>query len=298
MGLWPDGYYFTYNIFGTFGFNGAKVCAMDRVTMLAAGKATMQCFDTGSSWGGALASDLDGKNPPPAGSPNYVVSLGTNDLGFWKFHVDWTTPSKSTFQGPVKVPVAGFNALCGGGTCVKQPGTSQQLDSLADRLMNRFQYRNFGDHESLVVSHAVTRTGGGVRWYELRNPSLPSPTVFQQGTYAPDNNFRWISGVALNGAGQLGAGFSVAGASLSPSIHYTGRLASDPAGTFGFSEGSLVEGTGAQSGPRGLTRWGDYSSLTSTRSTTAPSGTRRSTWARPESGTGRLGWAPSGLPRG
>src|ERR1700720_1060754 len=37
--------------------------------------------------------------------------------------------------------------------------------------MFRLAYRNFGDHESLVVNHTVA--GGalaGVRWYEIRNP--------------------------------------------------------------------------------------------------------------------------------
>src|SRR6185312_12421835 len=33
IGLWPDAYYFTFNMFGN-GFEGGKVCAMDRVKML------------------------------------------------------------------------------------------------------------------------------------------------------------------------------------------------------------------------------------------------------------------------
>ncbi|MGA0586186.1 hypothetical protein ACO2Q2_03490 [Dyella sp. KRB-257] len=47
--------------------------------------------------------------------------------------------------------MASFAAACGGGTCVPQYGTRQKLDSLADRLMFRLAYRNFGDHESLVI---------------------------------------------------------------------------------------------------------------------------------------------------
>ena len=35
--------------------------------------------------------------------------------------------------------------------------------------MFRLAYRNFGDHEAMVVTHAVTSgTSVGMRWYELR----------------------------------------------------------------------------------------------------------------------------------
>jgi len=92
-----------------------------------------------------------------------MVYFGTNNLNLFKFHVDFNTPANSTFTGPTVIPVAAFSPLCGGGTCVPQAGTTQQLDSLADRLMYRLAYRNFGTHESLVVNHSVTAgSGGGV----------------------------------------------------------------------------------------------------------------------------------------
>src|SRR5262249_43244742 len=123
---------------------------------LAGQPATQQCFNTSSAWGGLLPADMDGSRPPPAGAPEPVIAFGTNDLGVWKFHVDWTTPSNSTFTGPTQVAVAAFSDACGDGTCIPQSGTTQKLDSLADRLMYRLAYRNFGDHESMVVSHSVT----------------------------------------------------------------------------------------------------------------------------------------------
>ena len=60
-------------------------------------------------------------------------------------------------------------------------------------MMYRLAYRNFGTHESLVVNHSVDIGTGqtGIRWYELRNPGT-TPTVFQQGTYAPGTNTRWM----------------------------------------------------------------------------------------------------------
>src|SRR5207248_2600918 len=147
MGVWPDGYYETFNLFNAAGtaFLGPEICAYDRAKMLA----------------GAA-------------------------------------------------------------------GTTQELDSLADRLMYRLAYRNFGDHESLVLNHAVTAgSSSGVRWYEIRTPGT-TPTVYQQGTYAPDATFRWMGSVAQDSSGNIALGFSTSSSSTHPGIHYTGHLTSDP----------------------------------------------------------------------
>jgi hypothetical protein len=126
--------------------------------------------------------------------------------------------------------------------------------------MFRLAYRNFGDHEALVVSHSVTNGSSvGVRWYELRI-SGGSPTVFQQGTYAPDAAFRWMPSIALDQSGDIALGFSTSSSTTHPSIRYTGRLPGDAAGTMGQGEATIVTGAGSQNG--NLTRWGDYSALT------------------------------------
>jgi hypothetical protein len=226
--------------------------------MLAGTAATQVCFQQGTSVGGLLPSDLDGSTAPPAGSPNYMLYFGTNNLNLFKFHVDFTTPSNSTFTGPTVINVAAFSPLCGGGTCVPQPSTTQQLDSLADRLMYRLAYRNFGSHESLVVNHSVVAgSGGGIRWYEIQNPS-GTPVVAQQSTFAPDSNYRWMGSVAMDQAGDLAVGYSVSSSSLSPSVRFAGRVPTDPASTL-ESEVNIVSGSGSQTG--GLSRWGDYSAM-------------------------------------
>jgi hypothetical protein len=265
LGVWPDAYYTTFNIFNNgSSFAGPKVCAYDRTRMLSGLSATQQCFQLSTAYGGLLPSDLDGPTAPPAGSPNYLMDFGTNQLELWKFHVDWNTPGNSTFSGsPTVIPVAGFTIACNGtgGTCIPQPGTTQQLDSLGDRLMYRLAYRNFGDHESLVVNQSVTAGSvTGVRWYELRNPGAAAPTVYQQGTYAPDSTSRWMGSAAMDHAGGIGLGFSASSSTVAPSLRFTGHVATDPLGIMGQGEGTLINGGGSQSGSR-LNRWGDYSSL-------------------------------------
>lgn len=265
MGVWPDGYYETFNMFNGNTFAGAKLCAYDRTAMLSGGAATQQCFQLSTSYGGVLPADVDGAAAPPAGSPNYLLNFTAGRLNLWKFHVDWANPSNTTLTGPVAIPVAAFAAACGGGTCVPQSGTRQQLDSLGDRLMFRLAYRNFGSKESLVVNHSVkagtTRKDQhtGVRWYEITQPGT-TPIVAQQSTYAPDGNYRWMGSVAMDKQGNMALGYSVSSGTMHPAIRYTGRLATDPAGTM-QAENSIIEGTGSQSG-QNLNRWGDYSAMT------------------------------------
>lgn len=270
VAIWPSGYFATYNMFhpilgGLLGysFKGAKACAYDRAGMLAGNPtAASVCFQLGSGYGGLLPSDLDGGAAfqPPSGSPGFFVNFGINSLNLWKLMPNFATPSSSTFTGPTNIPVAAFSAACsGGGTCIPQLDTTQQLDSLADRLMYRLAYRNFGDHESIVVNHSVTAGSSvGVRWYEIRSPN-GTPTVYQQGTYAPDANYRWMGSVAMDKAGNIGLGYSVSSTSMHPSIRYTGRQVSDPLGTMTLAEQSIVEGTGSQQAT--LSRWGDYSAM-------------------------------------
>jgi hypothetical protein len=249
MGVWPDGYYFTVNMHGS----DPEACAIDRATALGGGVPLIQCFAFGAGVSETvLPADLDGKTAPPADSPNYLVGLGNNTLRVFGLHIDWMSPSHSRLSPLDDVAVAPFSSA----KDVPQP-RGDTLEALSDRLMYRLAYRNFGDHESLVVNHSVDVGGhSGVRWYELRSPA--TPTLFQQGTYAPDSNSRWMGSVAMDKQGNLAAGFSVGSGSLLAGIHYAGRLATDPLGILNQSEGEIIAGTGAESD---VERWGDYSSM-------------------------------------
>jgi hypothetical protein len=265
FGVWPDAYYATYNMF-TSSFQGARICAYDRARMLAGQSATQICTQLSTSYGGLLPADLDGNNLPPAGAPNYLLNFGSNSLRLWTYKPDFTAGT-AAITGPVSIGVASFTPMCNGGTCVPQPGTPQKLDSLADRLMYRLAYRNDGAFEHLVVNHSVALGGsgknasGGVRWYELRKPTgSGSFGVYQQGTFAPDGNYRWMGSIAQDKVGNTILGYSVSG-SVKPSIRFTSRDAADPLGTMG-QEQSALEGTGVQIKDfYNLTRWGDYSSM-------------------------------------
>ena len=266
LGVWPDAYYMSFNIFNNGStWAGARACALDRNAMLSGAAATMQCFQLSTAYPSLLPADLDGTTLPPSGSPGFFLDYtGTSTLNLWKFHVDFSNSANTTFTGPAPITVASFSAACGGGTCIPQPSTRQKLDSLADRLMYRLAYRNLGDHESMVVTQSVTAgTSTGIRWYELRNPANSSmaagtPTVFQQGTYAPDSAYRWMGSIAMDKAGDIAVGYSVSSSSTYPSIRYTGRVSTDALGTM-EAETSVKAGSGSQL--QNLSRWGDYSAM-------------------------------------
>ncbi|PYU00462.1 MAG: hypothetical protein DMG38_08310 [Acidobacteria bacterium] len=262
MSVWPDAYYLSANIFPYGGaFVGPAACALDRTAMLSGSTATAQCFLLGTNDASLLPSDLDGATAPPSGSPNFFLELGTStSLNLYKFHVDFANSSNTTLTGPVNISVPSYTDACGGsgGTCIPQRGTSQQLDTLGERLMFRLAYRNFGNHESLVATHSIASgSSTAVRWYEIRSPNA-TPAVYQSGTFAPDASSRWMPSIAMDKAGDIALGYSVSSSTLYPSIAYTGHVPGDALGTMD-AETTILTGLGSQTG--GLSRWGDYTSM-------------------------------------
>lgn len=278
FGVWPDGYYLTFNQFswnssggGSWDWAGQGVAVFERDQMLNGDTTRMVYYDLADSepsLGGMLPADLDGP-VPPEGTPNPFVQLDDNAWGYlqdqlevWNFHVDWNDPTNSTFTSDGAYPTAAFDSnMCGySRNCIPQPGGTP-VDAISDHLMFRLQYRNFGTHETMVVNHTVDVDGSdhaGIRWYELRD-SGAGWTIHQQGTYAPDADHRWMGSVAMNGYGDIALGYSISSLTTYPSIRFTGRLADDPLDIMTTGEGEIVAGTGFQSHYSG--RWGDYSMM-------------------------------------
>ena len=259
--VWPDGYYNSVNVFPPKNFAGAQACAFDRNAMSSGANASAICFQQPSAVSSLLPSDMDGSALPPAGAPNYFVSLAdSTHLNLFRFHADCNNPVNSTFTGPTLIPVANYTEICARATsvsCIQEPSPGEHVDGLGDRLMFRLAYRNFGDHESLVVNHTIKGGAlGAVRWYEIRNPS--APVVYQQSTIVDPNVNYWLGSIAMDKAGNIALGFSASGQSVFPSVYVAGRAPADPAGAM-FGPMMLVNGSGVQ--VQSFHRWGDYSSM-------------------------------------
>ena len=267
IGVWPDAYYMSMNVFNAAGtaYLGPQAFAFNRTAMLAGNPAT---FVTKGITGGPtedpfLPADLDGSTAPPANAPNPFVEFpGNGTYKVYRFHVDFTTPANSTFTLAGAPSAAAFTVL---NSLVPQLGTTDGLDGLADRLMFRAAYRNFGTPgspvESLVSNYTVSSSGvAGVRWFQLNNLTSGTPSVVQESTYQPDSTWRWMGSAAQDQNGDLAVGYSASSAAINPQIRYAGRLSSDPPNTLAQGETTLFAGKGSQSDTGN--RWGDYSDLT------------------------------------
>lgn len=273
--VWANGpsggaYFVSFNLFkGGAIFSGAAACGFDRGKMLVGTAATGQCFNLGKTVASLLPGDLDGANSavgttaaPPDPTTDVFVNFGANVLNLWKMHVDFVTSANTKITKLPSLTTAAFSKACGGGTCIPQAGTAQQLDSLGDRLMYRLAYRNFGTHESLVVTHSVSGSGTAApRWYELRTSTVGSfaYAIFQQSSYAPEATYRWMGSAAQNKLGDLAIGYSASSSTISPQIRYTGRAVGDPLNQLRAESTVPLLSTGSNTGPH--SRWGDYSSV-------------------------------------
>ena len=176
FGVWNDGgtqnaYFLTMNLFNmpVNGFQGVRAYALDRASMLTGGPAnaigfTLPAADLGVSYS-FLAATFRTGSPPPAGRDEFVLAIDSPNSGGVTvtqvhgrlFHVDFITPSNSTFGvGPTHQPNAeisvngfidafdnSFNT-----DLVPQLGTSQRLDTVGDRLFTPVVYQNLSGTES------------------------------------------------------------------------------------------------------------------------------------------------------
>jgi hypothetical protein len=269
VGLWPDGYYMSTQ--RGFPNAGMDVWVFEREKMLAGQPARQVQFSVGAPSIVLQPSDLNGQ-PPPPNTPNFFIRQidgerfgGTDRLEVFALTVNWTNPGASAFVPVTSLNVAPFDSiLCEpslGGPCVPQPTTQVRLHTLSVWPMFRAQYRNFGTHQVLLLNHSVDATGqdqAGVRWYELRRAGSGAWSVFQQGTHAPDGLHRWMGSLAMDAAGDIMLGYSVASAQTAPGIRAAHRRPTDPLGTLG-AEATIRDGGGVQTHP--AARWGDYGSM-------------------------------------
>lgn len=266
------GVYFSANIFSHGNkFTGAEMCGFPLQDVASPPSSiTWVCAQNGTSVYSILPADLEGSpgvsgttSPAPSGTAEYYLQFsGSNSLQLYQFVPDFAAGTASV-SGPSNLTVDTFHEACGGGACVPQVGTTEQLDSLGDRLMYRLSYRNYGGTvgQSMVVTQSVQDSSAsnqtGVRWYQLANTGN-GWQVSQQGTFGPnDGDYRWMGSVAQDKVGDIGIGYSVSSPSMYPNLAYTGRTPSQPANLL-EPETLLNIGAGSQTS---VDRWGDYSSM-------------------------------------
>ena len=253
------------------------VYAMDRGNMLAGTPASLQRFTlpglSGFNFDTRTPADADGPLPPPTGTPAIIMAhrdteahggppVAGDVLELWHFQVDWNSFSNTSLIKQPDTEVADFDSsLCGltSFSCFPQPGTGTVLDPLREVIMNKLQYINLEGQETLVGNYVTDVNGanqGGIRWFEMRREEgVPSGwSLFQEGTYAPDSENRWMGASIMDQSGNIALAYSIGSTSTFPGLRYTGRLADDPAGVMTQTETVIRNGTASETN----NRFGDY----------------------------------------
>ena len=267
--VWSDGYYVTSNKSG----NEAFVMERDKMIAGDAGAQMIQ-FNVPSLFTTGFFSTLPahaGSTLPSVGTPNQIFyfqdnswgGVGSDHIKVWDVSVDWTTTSNSTISSPYQIAVSAFDSgFTGGWDNITQPGTSVKLDAVPEAFMFMANYREFSTHNSMVMCHSVdvdNTNHAGIRWYELRQTSGSAWTLYQEGTYAPDGDSRWLGSINMDKYGNIALAYCVSGTNTYPSLRYTGRYAGGQLGEMHFLEQTAIEGSSSKSGDN---RWGDYSQMT------------------------------------
>jgi len=282
FGLWPDAYYLTMNEFtDRTTFNGVRVYALDRASMIGGGPTNAVGFTIDTLTGLGCAASLVPASfrtgaLPPVGRQQFLLAVGRcgivqSDVPGWLFHVDFINPNNSTLGiGSDHSPNAHItvNEFVSPGMDFEVPqlGTEQGLDTLGDRMMTPVVYQNRNGAESLWADHTiiVTLPNGPtlIRWYQfdVTGGNFPLEPVQQQDwSNGNDALWRWMPSIAVDENGNTAIGYSTSSTTIFPSIRYAGRLATDPLGNLSQGEAIMTNGGGSQT--RG-SRWGDYTMTT------------------------------------
>lgn len=287
LSVWTDGYYITANNGG----NGSnKVWVVERDAAIAGSPtAGIQAFsmpgwinpNPGISFHSAQVLNITDDSMPAANAPATVVYLqddsyggvSTDHIKYWSVDVDFTTPANSTVSGPTEVDLAPFISVFDGGSFQNfpQPGGGSTIDAIQATIMNQAQYRKFPTYNVALFNFVVdTDAGGGklggIRWVEFRQTADGQPwTLFQEGTFtSPNGKHAWMGSLMMDNAGNIGMGYTAMAGPSTPNptdervgTYFTGRFATDPAGTMSVTETLIKKSPNNIPG----TRYGDYSKI-------------------------------------
>lgn len=224
----------------------------------------------------ATPVDWTGQAKPDENQGPYFLSLddsawGVSDedqINLWEIDIDWDDENNTevTKTSIVTAPYDTYPCSVSGigWSCIPQPDGAVGLDGLPDVIMNQSHYRKFPGHESIVLSFVTDVTDGenlaGVRWMELRKSGADDWSLYQEGTYAPDDGLdRFMSSICMDKFGNIALAYNVSSEEEYPGIRMTARRAGDPLGMMTFTEEIVVEGTNTV---EAFARFGDYAHMT------------------------------------
>lgn len=278
-GVWSNAYSVTTNEGGSSNLpsyfidreallNGDDIVMIQRINLPGIGEG-------GPGFFVATPVDWSGLTPPPATQGPMVLRMNDDAWGVaaqdqidvFSIDLDWDNPDNTTVSSTSVVTAPYDSNPCSvsgfGFQCVPQGGSTTGLDGLPETILNQAHYRNFGTHEALVFTFIVDATAGqdlsGMRWMEFRRLPGETWTVYQEGTYAPEDGLdRYAGSIAMDGFGNIALGYAASSEEEFVSIRYTGRRSTDPLGEMTIDEYVAADGINTINS---FGRFGDYSHM-------------------------------------
>ena len=224
-----------------------------------------------------IATPVDWTGPlaPPDDRAPIIVSLNDSSwntdqeddqIEFFSIDIGWGNPG-TTVLSRHSVAVSPYDAYpCSVAgnffECMPQLGGGG-IDGIPETIMNQVHYRNFGTHESIVMNFITDVSDGdnvsGIRWMEFRRTETEDWSIYQEGSFAPQDGLqRFMGGICMDKFGNIALAYNVSSDTTYVGIRATGRNVSDPLGIMTYDELIVAEG---QNGIHSNTRFGDYAHM-------------------------------------
>jgi Ca2+-binding RTX toxin-like protein len=269
-----DAVYITNNVFkfdGDGAFGGSRLWVIPKTPFYSGGTPNNTIYDPstlaglGFQLGTLQPAHTFGTTPGNTGtflvSTNVNTSVGGNDF-VDVIRIDNPLGSPSFNRQAINVGDINTAFSLPG---APQSGTSTTVSTNDQRALNAVWRNN-----NLYLTNTVAPPSGPdagqatAHWYQINTTNLNALTLADQGNIGGEdiapNTSTFFPSIAVNSVGDVGIGFSASAATIFPGAYYTGRKASDLAGTV-QSSGLLRAGQDSYvrtfGGPRN--RWGDYS---------------------------------------
>ena len=173
------------------------------------------------------------------------------------------------------VNVGDIEDVCGVFGFPDLPGAPQSGTAIEIHVNNRISLHAVWRNDALWTTTTINPNSGPdagqttAHWFKVDTSNLASLAVDDQGDVGGEDiaagTFTFFPSIAVDGNGNMAIGFAASAATIFPGAFYTGRLASDPAGTVQLSQ-TLRAGLDYyvrtfRSPGVGRNRWGDYSGI-------------------------------------
>jgi hypothetical protein len=243
--------------------NGEDVIPVQRLTLSGVG--------TGPGFQVATPVNWDGSTKPPQDANPMILTIQDDGWGVGQdqivvntIQVDFEN-SGNTVVTTEEIPTAPFDTYpCAapgfGFACIPQLN-GNGIDGLPEVIMFEVHYRNFNSYEAMVMNFITDANGdnlSGIRWIEMRRVGGGAWTVYQEGTFAPDDGVhRFMGSIAMDASGNIGLAYCASGEEIHPGLRFTGRRMGDPLGEMTVEEFVITEGFSVNNS----SRYGDYAQM-------------------------------------